>query len=98
MSTNPQKIEQLEALAREMVGDGGTPNLFFVSISGVIVLISRDGSTAHEYWRALVQSSCRFMSCMLEDRKNGVLCSREPADDNGGNRWITTDDFEQFIK
>ena len=79
-----------------MVCDGQAPNLFFVSISGVIVLISRDGGTAHDYWRALVQSSCRRVSCMLEDRKNGTVCQHD-QDEATENQWFTYDDFEQFI-
>jgi len=95
MATKPQKIEPLEALARDYVGDGKSPNLFFVTDQGTVVLISRDGETAYEAWRVLANRAPR-LECALEDRKTGVLASVEPTED-GGVHLSRYDDYHRFI-
>ena len=88
-----KKIESLEAMAREMVGDGQSPNLFFVSIEGVIVTVTRDFGLAHRQW----QSLSRSQETALEDRKFGVICSTEPQDGNS-KKLATWDDSQSFLR
>lgn len=74
------RIEELEALARKLIGDGGSPNVFFVTAKGNVTMITTDEEKAREAWRALAD---RFplRECALEDRHE-VLASVEPADDD----------------
>ena len=82
------KIKKLEDLAREMVGDGKSPHLYFVSIEHKgVVLVSRDFEPAYEYWKSLP----RNIETMLEDRHVGVICSTEPQAE-GSTRLVTYDD------
>jgi hypothetical protein len=41
-AVKPRKVPELEALARDRVGDGGSPALFFVTDAGVVVTVTRD--------------------------------------------------------
>ena len=81
----PKDIPELEDLARLMVGDDGSPNLYFVSVKGNCQLVTRDPHVAYGFWRKL---SRKVESC-LEDRQTGVLCSNEPEGDEPGSplRW-----------
>lgn len=75
----PVKIRQLEELATEMVGDSGSPNLYFVTEEGRgVILVSRDFDAAYDCWRFLP----RNIETTLEDRKIGVICSTELVSDN----------------
>jgi hypothetical protein len=87
----PQKIEQLQTLARDMVGDDGKPDLFFVTDQGIVVTISRDFDTAHKHWEELARRSPR-VECALENRRTGVLASVEPDSDEPGARLEVRDD------
>lgn len=89
----PRKIEACEALARNMVGDGKSPNLFFVSIGGTNVMITRDFNAAYHAWRAIP----RHIESALEDRKWGTVCSNEPEED-GSSKLVVTDDSRSFMK
>lgn len=86
------KVKELEQLARDMVGDGKRPNLFFVStLADGIVLISRSFETAYEFWRGLPRDT----ETALEDRQYGVICDTSPEED-GGNRLRTWNDSAGF--
>ena len=86
------QIKQLNTLATEMVGDGQSPNLFFVSIKGNIMLVTPEFDTAYDYWRFMP----RDVETALEDRQNGVLASTEPVEDES-NRLVTYDDARRMI-
>lgn len=84
-----------------MVGDGGTPNLFFVSTCGVIVAILRNGEVAHQMWLDLRARNYHVPAC-LEDRRNGVLCDYDEmeqlnADGSTIKRWCSIDDYHKFV-
>jgi len=85
-----RKIESLELMAREMVGDGQSPNLYFVSLEGVIITVTRDFRTAHAEWSSLPTN----VETMLEDRKNGVICDTSPIED--GSPILRTYDDSHF--
>jgi len=72
------KIEQLNALATDMVGDCKMPNVFFVTLKGDVVLVAVDFAQAYEYWRSLANLR---RECMLEDRMTGVICEAGPVYD-----------------
>jgi len=86
------KIEILEKIPREMVGDGKSPNVYFVStLKNGVVLITRDWELAYNYWRGLpdeVQPS-------LEDRQTGVLCSVDP-DETEDSPYRRIDDIKML--
>lgn len=82
-----QKITQLQDMARDMVGDSGTPNLFFVTEEGVVTTVTRNLDLARQAWRLLP----RNRESAIEDRQTGVLCSVEQGEDG---RWFAYDDTE----
>jgi len=79
----PKKINELEALASNLIGDGQSPNLYFVTDRGVVVTVTRSFEVAREEWKQLSRRSPR-LECALEDRKVGVLASVEPESDEEG--------------
>ena len=68
-------IKQLNALASEMVGDGKSPNLFFVTVKGNVVLTATDFAQAYGYWKSLARGYPKRIETMLEDRKVGIIAS-----------------------
>lgn len=88
------RLKFLEDLAREMVGDGKNPNLFFVSSEGNIILISRDFDVAYLKWKWHAER--RDHECALEDRKTGTIASVEPESDEPGAKLIRLDDSKSF--
>ena len=93
----PKKIEALETLARTMIGDGQTPDLFFVTDEGAVVLIETSALRAYGRWRDLAQRSPR-KECALENRTFGVIASVEPRDDTEDAPLIVCDDYRMFSK
>ena len=86
------KIPELNKLATEMVGDGQSPNLFFVSCKGNILLVTTEFDTAYDYWRFMP----RDVETMLEDRLNGVLASTESIED--GSTILRTYDDTRMLQ
>lgn len=86
-----QKIRPLEELARSVIGDGKTPNLYFVTDRGVVVTVTRSAEAAYRHWRELAKRSPRVESA-VEDRQAGCLASVAP-DDDGSTRLIIIDDM-----
>lgn len=93
----PLKVNHLEILAQNMVGDGKSPNLFFVSLGGTILTITRSWDTAYSHWKSLV-SQYPTQESMLEDRRFGVICSVEPKSENVIKGLIVIDDSRSFLK
>ena len=85
-----KRIEPLEAVARKMVGDDGSPNVFFVSLDGNIIMIALDFHAAYMKWKEI--SNQRTTETALEDRQTGVLASIEPESDEPGAKLIRYDD------
>lgn len=75
----PKRIKALETLASEMVGDGKSPNLFFVTVLGNVTMITRDFQSAVHYWQKLPP----LTQSAIEDRRTGVICSVEPDEITG---------------
>lgn len=70
-----------------MVGDGKTPNLFFVTRQGVVVTVTRRFPIAYAEWCTLPRTE----ESAVEDRQNGTLCSVAP-DHDYSSRLIEIDD------
>jgi len=86
------KIEALEALARDMVGDGKFPDVFFVSCEPHgLLMITPDFFAAYQFWRQLP----RNVETALENRTFGCICTTEPQED-GSTILVTYDDSESF--
>lgn len=86
-----RRVKQLESLARDLVGDNKSPNLYFVSDDKGIIMVTSDLDVAHAAWRNLPRNK----ESSLEDRKTGVLASTEPVDDTPGARLVTYDDVRE---
>jgi len=89
-----KRIQALETLATEMVGDGGKPNIFFVSVEGDIILITRLFEPAYEVWKRYSRKKDRETA--LEDRHHGTLASVEPEDDGPRARLLYRDETHYF--
>jgi hypothetical protein len=73
--------DHLEQLARDLVGDGLSPNLYFVTEAFRVTTITTDRQLAYLAWRQLAM---RGTPCSLEDREHGVLASLEAREAGGG--------------
>jgi hypothetical protein len=76
-----------------MVGDGGKPNVYFVSDRSTVILATRHFKVAYAAWDALPKDH----ETTLEDRQNGVIASTEPRE-NGSHEFVTYDDSRQLLK
>ena len=95
-STRSKRIEPLEKVAQKLVGDGKSPNVFFVALDGNIILIALDFIVAYDKWKEI--SNQKTTETSLEDRQHGVLASIEPESDERGApliRWDDTGDMEK---
>lgn len=81
MNNVPERIEAIEAFASETIGDGKTPDLFFVVDRGTVITITRNFEIALREWRSLARRY-PLMESTLENRKDGTLASVEPIDDS----------------
>ena len=80
-----QRIERLEKMASDLIGDGKSPNLFFVTQGGNVILVTQRKDFAVSAWEAI--ATLREESA-VEDRKTGVLYSVEPESDEPGARLV----------
>jgi hypothetical protein len=83
-------FERLEQLATELVGDGKSPNLYFVTWNDRVQTVTLDRRLAYQQWCVL---ATRAEVCALEDREAGVLCSVEVGEDG---RLVRTDDYARL--
>lgn len=88
-----KKIAELEKLASDMVGDGQTPDLFFVTDRGGVVTVTTDFEVACLAWEKL-RDRYPLTECALENRHHGVVASVEP--DGDGGPLIILDDRHQW--
>ena len=90
MKTIPQ-VHQLNELARSMVGDGQSPEVFFVSVLGNVVMATTDPHAAYSCWRGYPNAETS-----LESRKFGVICDCTYNKEEGC--WESTDDFHLVVR
>lgn len=74
---------ELDKLATKLVGDGLSPNLYFVSDGSAVKLVTTDKFAAASAWRKLARRR-PLRESALEDRHNGVLADVSPEDDEPG--------------
>lgn len=79
----PTRIGALEQLASTFIGDGKTPDLFFVTINGIVVLVTQHYTTAYIHWRELTPILNPVNETSLENRTFGVIASLEPDEETG---------------
>lgn len=89
------RLEILNQMARDMVGDGERPDVFFVSINGNVTTVTSSFRTAYEEW--LRVSRTKKVETSLEDRVFGVIASVEPEDE-GSSRLIRIDSSKEFLE
>jgi len=95
------KVEALNKLASEMVGDNGRTNVFFVTYEGNVVMITMLFEAAYTLWSNLKNA---HKDCTLEDRKTSVIAEAglrpqfNPKTDNfdGPIDWEVRDDSRHF--
>lgn len=85
-------IKQLQELATEIIGDGKSPELFFVTEEGIVTTVSRNFEVAYKAWKALDRTA----ESALESRKIGTLASVEPAEE-GSSTLVRIDDAYQWF-
>lgn len=86
--------DTLNALARDYVGDGESPNHYIVTDRGNVVTVSDSFNTAYAHWQRLAARR-PLVECALEDRLTGVLASVEPRDNPTDTRLIVIDDTQE---
>lgn len=93
------RVEELEKLAAEMIGDGQKPNLFFVSkfdndTHGCIA-VTPDFDIAYEIWKKL-PTNCETA---LEDRMYGTICDNAPHSEEEAMQGVLhlADNSEHFL-
>lgn len=89
----PRRIDALEKFTSATVGDGKSPNLFFVSEQGTNVMIARSFQPAYDYWRSLPSNA----ASALEDRQYGCIASVDTDEENPG-RLVRRDDSYTYLK
>ena len=87
-------VQRLNQLATEMVGDGGDPDVFFVTDKGNVVTVSTSYAVARAHWEKLRDRFPRA-ECALENRNYGVISSVEPHEDDS-TRLVVRDDDRDF--
>lgn len=65
-------MTELNNLARDMVGDGKSPDVFFVTERGNVILITTKFDLAYAAWQELAE---RRIVSSLENRTYGFICA-----------------------
>lgn len=87
------RLKILNDLPVNMVGDGESPNVFFVSLEGNVVLISLDFDVSYLFWKHISNKLAHETS--LEDRQHGTLASVEPIED-GSDKLVRIDNTDML--
>lgn len=88
------KNKLLNELARNTVGDGKRPNLFFVSAGSNVKLVTDDFNVAYKYWDSISHRPYNNETT-LEDRYWGTICSVDPVRE-GSTCLVRYDDSAQY--
>jgi hypothetical protein len=77
-------VKELEALARTMVGDDKSPNVYFVTDrTGKVIAIFTDWDDAEKYATSSFSGNALFM---VEDRMTGIVLDPEWPEHRVGPR------------
>jgi len=85
-------VKQLEQLASELIGDGHTPDIFFVTKKGKVRMITLDFQDAYHKWKEIASKQ---VECALENRTWGVICSFEQDEET--DKLVKVDDSRPFL-
>lgn len=85
------KIPELENLAADKVGDSHGPDLFFVSVEGVVITVTRSFEIAYQQWQEHSQSM--KYECALENRTYGTICDVSPCSEGHLRFYDASNDF-----
>ncbi len=88
------RLQALESLASETIGDGKTPNIFFVTVEGRVVVVTQDLMIAKQAWGLFAESM--DIETSIEDRLVGVLASIEPDSDEKDADLIRIENFDML--
>jgi len=88
-----KRIPEFERLATEMVGDDKTPDVFFVSVQGVCVLITTDFTAAYGYWESISHEPYTKETAL--ENRSGTVASIAPKDDDD-NTLVKRDDGHRY--
>ena len=90
---DPRKIMKtlMDELATTTVGDGKSPNIYFVSKDAKVICMTTSYQLARKTWEDLPTN----VETAMEDRKYGVIASNEP-EENGSKRLVLIEDFHTF--
>lgn len=90
---DPRKIMKtlMDKLATTTVGDGKSPNIYFVSKDAKVICMTTSYQLARKTWEDLPTN----VETAMEDRKYGVIASNEPEED-GSKRLVRIADFRSF--
>lgn len=80
-------VRVLETLARDVIGDAQSPNLYFVTDRGKVQTVTTDYPTARDHYNRLAHRLPR-MECALEDRGYGCIADVAPSSDTPGARLV----------
>ena len=87
------KIVELNELATKMVGDGKSPEVYFVTVKGNTILVATDAALVYGYWRSLASTR---VECTLESRKIGTIADAGYIDQDTPTVWQVRDDSKRF--
>ena len=82
----------LDAIATSMVGDGKSPNLFFVSDDKGVIMVTPSFEIAYIYYRSCTKR--HFGEIALEDRAHGGVASVEY--DESEREYTSMDDSREM--
>jgi hypothetical protein len=83
-------MSSLNDLATKLVGDGQEPNMYFVTVEGETITVTKSLAVAHAEWKGI--AIYLRQECVLEDRSTGVLACVEPESDEPGAKLVYYDD------
>lgn len=90
---------ELDELAVNLVGDGNSPNLFFISRNNedgqtaTVITVTHDYNVAYSAWKMLA-TRCPSLCPTLEDREHGTIASIDRDEETG--RLVEHNDCNAF--
>ncbi len=88
------RLQALESLASKLIGDGKSPNVFFVTVEGRVVSITQDLEVAKRAWEGFAASM--NIETSVEDRLVGVLASITPDPEGEYEGLIRIEHFDML--
>lgn len=90
----PHSFLALEKLASKFIGDGKSPNLFFVTVGGKVVAITQDLEVARYVWEKV--SAPMITETTIEDRQVGMVAGVQPSGEEGEGPLMRIENFDML--